>query len=369
MTRPAPGRSLRRVMVGSLVLAGTILVLGAPPAAAGEPERSGWWNRLSGPGIALPQPTTADSDLRVASGGTSPTAYAALLYTQAGATSATLDVPVRADSAVGTVAVVACPTATGDWTAGPNQPYDAAPVFDCTVGQAFGVLSADGATLSFLLDASLQSVPGTWSVALVPQPDATVPFAVDLAVPGPEAFVPQVPREDDPEASVPVDPASDSGAGSGASDPGTSEVPFLALDGLSALPPSFDTSGGALTGADIPMPDVAPETTLPGSAASAGVAPQIALPAAARTPVSDLGGGESRVAALLVLVVGAVAVGYVSGQQSPALRLLGGRARVVAAVGGLPVEALPEGRLPVEGRPRGHGRFAKQRDAPPRRLR
>ena len=78
----------------------------------------------------------------------------------------------------------------------------------------------------------------------------------------------------------------------------------------------------------------------------------------------DTGTG-SRLLALLVLVGGSAAVGYAAGQQRPGPRLLGGRA-ASAVPAGLPVQ---ETAAAPDRRPRGIGRFAKARDAAPRRLR
>jgi hypothetical protein len=65
-----------------------------------------------------------------------------------------------------------------------------------------------------------------------------------------------------------------------------------------------------------------------------------------------------------VLAGGSAAVGYAAGQQRPGPRLIGGRSRLAT---------LPRDRSadepPREERPRGIGRFAKTRDAAPRRLR
>lgn len=345
-------RRLAGTRVAALAALCAPLVLLVAPAAAAEPERSGWWNRLSGPGLALPQPTTAPGDLRVASGGDGPSAYAALLYSTAGAATATLDVGVRSGSAVGTVEVVACPTTATDWVEGENQPFDAAPAYDCAVGLAFGSLSADGTTLSFRLDQSLQVEPGRWSVALVPQPDAATPFAVDLVTPGPQAFVPELPSPPEPAGAAPAVPVNTGTAG-------TSSPP----DVLSA--PGLDLP--ALLGWDDPAVDVAaPEAAAPALAAAA---PQTVVPTAVRTPgvAADLGGGGARLLALLVLVAGSAAFGYVSGQPRPGPRLLGGRARAVTAA--VPVATGPELIERAGERPRGIGRFAKERTSGPRRLR
>ncbi|MBC7374479.1 MAG: hypothetical protein H7323_10870, partial [Frankiales bacterium] len=169
-------------------VAGLLATALSTPALAAAPERTGWWNALSAGTVVAPAPTTADGDLRVANGPDGPTAYAAVLLSAPGASSATLNLLVRPGTVIGTPQVVACATKTDDWTKGGNQPIAGAPAFDCTARELFGTLSADGATLSFDLDAS--TAAGTWSLALVPQTGSSTPFALDLQAPGPDAFTP-----------------------------------------------------------------------------------------------------------------------------------------------------------------------------------
>lgn len=339
-------------------LACAVVLVPVTAAAAAEPERTGWWNRLSGGGMSLPQPTTQAGDLRVASGPDAPSAFSALLYTAPGSVDATLDVAVRQGSTIGTPEVVACPTTTTDWPEGENLPYDTAPGYDCEAGLAFGSLSEDGGTLSFLLDVTTQIEPGVWSLALVPQPGSTTGlFSIDLQKPAPDAFVAA-------PADLPEDPAPPSDGGSGATGGGSGEpadpmlptaVDPLAGSGSADLPPLV--AGGE--SAALPPP------AAPGPAVASGV-PQAAPPLFRTSPagvVEDLGAGR-RLLALLVLAGGSAAVGYAAGQQRPGPRLLGGRARL----GTTPALAAATGGS-AEERPRGIGRFAKARDAAPRRLR
>lgn len=157
-------------------------------ALAEEPERTGWWNRASAAGTALPQPTTAEGDLRVANAPDGPAAFAAVSYPSAGATDAVLTLTLRPDRTLGTPDVLACPTTEADWAEGGNQPYAAAPAYDCETASAFGELAPDGSTLTFLLDSGTQDATGTWSLALVPNPGTTAPFSADVAKPEPDAF-------------------------------------------------------------------------------------------------------------------------------------------------------------------------------------
>lgn len=353
----------RRVAV-PVTLACVAVLAPATAALAEEPERTGWWNRLSAGPLTAPAPTTQPGDLRVASGGDEPSAYSALLYTTAGSTSATLDLKVRAGSTVGTPEVVACPTVTTEWPEGENQPYDTAPEYDCAVGSAFGSLSADGSTLSFLLDSSLQVSPGVWSLALVPQPGSTTGlFAVDVEKPDAAAFVAAPPEQPTgPGAAFEPAPADPGTSGSGG---GSGDAFFPSFEA-----PAFDTGTGTSTGTAVaPLVAGGDEAALPQPAAPS---PAVAGPRPARPPVllarpaalgEDVGTGR-RLLGLLVLAGGSAAVGYAAGQQRPGPRLIGGRAR------GLPAAAVPDGApAPAQERPRGIGRFARLRDAAPRRLR
>jgi hypothetical protein len=349
--------TVRRTGIVLALACGTVL-LPAAPAVAQEPEKTGWWNRLSAGPAALPQPTTSEGDLRIANAPDGPAAYAAVLYAAPGATGATLDLEVRADSVLGTPEIAACPTESADWAEGGNQPFSAAPPYDCDRGLAFGSVSEDGTTLSFVLDESTQLEPGTWSLALVPQPrSSSGPFALDVAKPAAGAFVVTATSETGPllaDEPAPTTSTGDSGSGE------------AFLPGFDAAP-SFDTGSSdvppLVAGGDA-LPAL-PQTQTPGPAVAsqAPVNPPVLLATPAGV-VEDLGTGR-RLLGLLVLAGGSAAVGYAAGQQRSAPRLLGGRARVVGA-GALATEpVVPAG----EDRPRGIGRFARTRDTAPRRLR
>lgn len=330
-------------------------------AAAEEPERTGWWHRLSAGPLVAPAPMSSPDDLRVASGVNGPAAYSALLYPTPGSTSATLDLKVRAGSRFGTPEVVACPTVTTDWPEGGNQPYDRAPEFDCDAGSAFGSLAADGSTMSFVLDSSTQLEPGVWSLALVPQPDSTSGlFSIDFEKPAAEAFAAEAEAESG--STLESGPSGPDGSGSGSGSSGEAFAPTF------AAPPAFDETGGTGTAEVAPLVAGGDDAALP---QAAGPQPAVAGTPPGRTPVvlarpagvvEDLGTGR-RLLGLLVLAGGSAAVGYAAGQQRPGPRLIGGRARA------LPATAAAVPAAPVEERPRGIGRFARVRDAAPRRLR
>lgn len=354
--------TLRRLAIAAAVSCACVLlpaVTGAAAAVAAEPERTGWWNRASGGGLVAPAPTAAPGDLRVSAlGPDQPTAYAAVLFTATGSPSATLDLEVR--STTGTPEVSACPTGTGDWPEGGNQPYDKAPPYDCAIGAAFGSLSADGKTLSFVLDTTMQVEPGVWSLALVPQPgSASGPFTLDVVKPGPDVFLAAAP---DATTDTPTDTSTGTSTDSSTSSGGGTGEAFL--PGGFAAPPSFD--GGTAQapplvagGAEAPLP----EPAAPAPAVAAGAGPAVAPLILARPAgvAEDLGSGR-RLLALLVLAGGSAAVGYAAGQQRPGPRLIGGRSRLAPAA----PAAVETSR---DERPRGIGRFAKTRDVAPRRLR
>lgn len=335
-------------------VAAALVLLPAGTAGADEPERTGWWNRLSAGGAAVPAPTTDEGALRIGNGIDGPVAFSAVLSPGLGATDATLTLAVKVDQTLGTPDVMACVTEDDGWSAGGNQPYDAAPAYDCDAGSAFGDLSPDGRTLTFLLDSSTQSLSGAWSLALVPVPDSATPFSIELERPSAEAFT-----ADSPEASqepvVSTDPApTGAAAGSGPGEPALSGGFADAPVAGAALPP-------LVAGADaLAVPDAAPVPAVAGLAPAQAPA-LLAQPAGV---VEDLDAGR-RLLALLALAGGSAAVGYAAGQQRPGPRLIGGRARIGGPAAAGAVAALALG----DDRPRGIGRFAKVRDEAPRRLR
>lgn len=346
------------VLRGAVVvaLAGAAALLPAGVAFAEEPEKTGWWSRLSAGDAVLPAPTTAEGDLRIAQAPDGPAAFAAVLYPSAGSTAATLTLRLRGDRVVGTPDVLACVTADAQWPAGGNQPFDRAPEHDCDLGSAFAAVDAEAGTLTFFLDSTLQDSEGSWSLALVPAPEAA-PFSVDVAEPEVADFVAEPPTggtdtfEPDPFEPPPTDEGSSSGS-SGEALVGTFEPPASFDTGSTEMPP-------LLAGADeAPLPE--PAAPGPAVAGAAPVNPPVLLARPAGV-VEDLGSGR-RLLGLLVLAGGSAAVGYAAGQQRPGPRLIGGRARALPAAAAV----VP---APAEERPRGIGRFARVRDAAPRRLR
>lgn len=352
-------------MSGALVRAATALGLAVmtalvlPAAAASaeitpEPERTAWFNAASGGGLAAPQPTTSEDDLRIARAA-QPQAFSALLFSGSGVR-ASLDLTIRDGSAQGTPDVVACPTVDTAWEGGGNQPMDVAPDYDCDASQAVGLVSEDGTTLTFGLDSAFQVEPGTWSIALVPTPGGVapgppptvpLPFVVDLEPPVAGAFVIEE------EFALPAPESAPA-----VTAPTTTGTGFAPAADLGALP----ADSGSLAAA---APAVA--AAAPVAAAPTAPAPVLAAVPLAVLPASHAGEEDSgrRLLALLALAGGSAAVGYAAGQQRTGPRLIGGRARI-----GVPAAAGAVAALPLaDDRPRGIGRFAKIRDEAPRRLR
>jgi hypothetical protein len=356
-------------IVGTLLLTAPLLLVSAPAAAQAAPatpapERTASYSAASGGGLAAPQPTANEGDLRI-SRTVRTESFATLLYRAPGAR-ASLDVTIRdVPPPTGTPDVLACPTTGAAWKAGTNQPIDAAPAYDCTGTVGFGALSEDGTTLSFALDPAFQVEPGVWSIALVPTPSelqvvvgvpsVASPFSLDLAAPEAGSFVAE------PEFVTPTleEPATDPATDAGGTDGGTGEA---LLPGGFAAAPSVGTGVAAQApllagGADAAL---AAQPTAPAPILPAAAPPLLAQPAGV---AEDLGSGR-RLLALLVLAGGSAAVGYAAGQQRPGPRILGGRSRLgaPAAAAAVPVPT-------ADDRPRGIGRFAKPREAAPRRLR
>jgi len=323
---------------------GTCLLCAASGAAlADAPTKTGWWNEASANGVALPQPTTGADNLHVQEGPSGPTAYAAVAYPLLGAVpSATLQLKVAPNSALGTPDVLACPTKDATWKAGGNQPYAARPQYDCATGVP-GIRAADGTTITFLLD-TRQQLSGSYSLALVPAPDA-VPFSVDFVKPDATSLAPDV------DAAPPAEPTTEP-------EPFTAPPPGAGVSG----PAPFGTGSEVLTApfqAAAPLP-VVPSEPVP-MAAPAPVAPnagQTGGPTAVAPPLAPVSNRERyQAGTLLALLAGALV--WACQQPAPERRLIGGLSRTASA---------PPAALGVNERPRGIGRFATTRTAAARPL-
>jgi hypothetical protein len=323
-------RRVAAVVAGGLGLV-PLLLLSQGNAWADAPSKSGWWNALSGAGAALPVPTTGADDLHVSQGPNGPAAYAALGYDLLGqaVSGATLELKVVANSAVGTVDLMACPTKDNAWKTGGDQPMDAAPAYNCATGIQ-GAVADDGSGVTFFLDTH-QLVGADYSIAIVPSPDA-LPFSVDFAKPDASSLNLQVDAAPEQPAPV-VEPA--------------------------APPAAAGTTGTAPLGpVTAPVAPVVPQQA-PAVAAmpapQAAAAPVPVTPAAAQKalPVSN----RERYAAGTMLALLAGLLVWAFQQPAPTPRLIGGMARKEAPL-------LP----PVDARPRGIGRFSVMRTTPARPL-
>lgn len=318
-------------VVMALAVVPLLLVAAAGSAWAEAPSKTGWWNALSAGGAALPAPTTAADDLRVSQGPNGPAAFAALAYDVFGqvVTAATLELKVVANSAVGTLDLMACATADAAWKPGGNQPMDAAPAYDCAKGVT-GAATDDLTTVTFFLDAPLGGAG--YSIAIAPAPDA-LPFSVDFAKPDATSLTLQV------EAPA-VQPAP-------AAPPAAPPPPAT---GTTATAPLGPVTAPVAPVVPQPVPAVAPAVPVPQAAS----APVPFTPAAQTAP--PVSNRERYIAGSMLAVLAGLLV-WAYQQPAPAPRLIGGMAR----------KSAPE-VVHVDPRPRGIGRFATMRTAPARPL-
>lgn len=309
----------------------------AGAALADAPTRTAWWNAASANGISLPQPTTGADSLHVGQSPEGPTAYAGVAYDLTGQAiaGATLQLKIVSGSAVGTVKVSACPTKNTTWKAGGNQPISAAPGYDCA-GGAPGSLAADGASVTFLLDAR-QLLVGSYSLAIVPT-EGAAPFQVDFAKPDAASLSPEL-------AAAPVTEPGPAAAPPPYVPPASSGVAPLSPATV-AQPPAF----GAVQAPALAVP-VAPAPR----AAPAPQAPAAAAPS--RRPVEPVS-NRDRYAAGTALALLAGALVWALQQPASTPRLIGGMAR----------KAGPQALTVIDVQPRGIGRFSTLRTAPARPL-
>jgi hypothetical protein len=278
--------------------------------------------------------------------------------------------------------VRACPT-TDAWKAGDDQPMDAAPAYDCSTRSFEASVSADGKTLTFLVDDGGQRTPGQLSLAIIPvltdeapgvgtevPTDATQPYSLDIAKPDPSSLLvtlsAPLPTSGGSPSTVGGATTTSGGTGGGGSTSGTtSGIGTPSLTGSGGLPAGQTGSGVS----DAP-PVVAPST--PAGTESA--------PVAVATPRSDNTAHNAALALLILMAMAIAATG--NGQLQRAPRLLGGGARHAAARGAVAGAAAVgvAGAAAAAGSPdvplvpmspygsRGLGRFAKVRTEPPRPL-
>lgn len=345
-------------------------------AVADAPIQTAWYNAMSGGGQAAPDPATPAGGLHVSVASGQILALGAVQYALAQGSTATIEFKVSNLTATPVVNptspstdpaanVVACPI-TGTWKSGDDQSMDAAPKYDCTHSIP-GNLSADQTTLTFFADASMESVPGQLSLAILPvvtdeipgagtpaPADTTQPFSLDIAKPDTTSLT-VTSSAPLPAAPVPHHPGTTTGntAGNGAT-AGAAAGSSSASSSVN-LPGSVTSDSSTSTDAGS-SPVVAPQNTAPATA-----------PAAATAPAKSDRAHNAALAMLLLIGLGLVAMS--SGQMQRAPRLLGGSGRHAALAGaaGAAAAAAPVVPMTPYGA-RGLGRFNKPRTEPARPL-
>jgi hypothetical protein len=374
-------------------------------AVADAPVQTGWWNAASGGGQTAPSPSTPAGGLHIAVQPGAITAYGAVLYALPQGATATLELKVAGSTATPAIDpnspstapamnVQACPMKDASWKAGDDQSFDAKPAYDCTAHSIVGSLSADGKTLTFLVDSGLETVPGQLNLAILPVQttgapgvgtdlpvDATQPFSLDIAKPDATSLM---------VTSLPPVPSgggnglggSSAGAGATGSGGGTGTTGSTGTGAGTGsftggtVPPTVNVAGGGQT------------TTTADSGATPVVAPTNGAPTTATTaanvtPTKSNTAHNVALALLVLLGLAVVATNTVQVPRTPR-RLGGGGGRHAAAY---PADAALAGAgagvaagaagpvVPAAAMPfmspfgnRGLGRFAKPRTTPPRPL-
>jgi hypothetical protein len=389
MFNPAAGPGRHRARRARLSVAqrigGVAVILGASgfaaialstTAVADAPMQTAWWQAVSAGGQAAPDPATPEGGLHVSVASGQVLAYGAVLYSLTEGSTATLEFKVSNITATPVVNptspsttpaadIVACPT-KNSWKAGDGQSMDNAPGYDCTRSIP-GNLSADQTTLTFLVDSSVEVVPGQLNLAIVPvvtdnipgagtpaPVDVTQPFSLDIAKPDATSLTITSSAALPPPPPVPASGGTTAGSTAGSSSQ------------------TSTSSGGGSSDVSLPGSLAASGSTTPDTGVSPVVAPSSApavpnaAPAAATNPATSDRAHNAALAMLLLIGLGLIAMS--SGQMQRAPRLLGGAGRHAAREGGVAAVA-PAPVMPVMGYgSRGLGRFAKQRTEPPRPL-
>ncbi|MBV9097744.1 MAG: hypothetical protein JO079_06780 [Frankiaceae bacterium] len=357
-----------------LVASGTVLT----PASADPPSKVAWWTQGGGKGA--PAPDVKPGGLRVAVGPQAGiVSYGAVEYAIPKDGSGTLELaitqstPTPPQPPAGGVTlaplgnVQACPTKGDSWKSGDNQDIATAPAYDCSTYHFAGAPSADGKTMTFLIDGSADQTPGTMSLAIVPvqttalytagtdaPTDSTPPFFVDFDKPAETSLQLDTSSVVPPTTTYTPPPSSGGSSGGGGTTPTTTNT------GGGTTVPSVPLSG---TGT------VATDTTTGQTPVVAGQQQQqtqnYAAPVANSTPA---GLSQNRRDLLLVLLM-LMLFGILYTQNMaarPPRALAGPRAgeAVAAGAGAAAVPAAMAQFMPS----RGLGRFAKPRSGQARPL-
>lgn len=361
--------TLPRLLVTGVLAAGLVLA-GAVPAGADAPVRTGWWNRASAQGQALPYPAASDGQLHVGNSVDGANAYAALRYElgEAGDSfQATLVLDVVPNSVVGTPQLLACPVKKDDWKAGGNQPWSAGPGYDCSGGSSSGLVSDDGKTVAWFVDADQQARPGVLSLAIVPAPDIQEPFSIDFVKPDAQSL--RVTSQSSPGGSPSSFGGPPSAGPSGVSGPpATGGLATAEGTGDAAVPSKLSTEsleGGPAASSPPSTSEVQTPQIAPGPGHGPGSAADQAKTAGLIGPL------DQRQFALVLLVIVAMTLLYAGlRQQRHPLGIIPGGSGGPGGPGGPGGRSKSRalGNVTVTAPIRGLGRFARPRPDPPRRL-
>ena len=343
---------MRRLWIAFVVAAGAVAIWPAGNAGADAPFKTGYWVQAQASALPAalpppPDPVVPKGGLYVANTPDGVKGISAVAYEVDGVVRATLVLkvhsvappPAGAPSPSPTlVHVAACPV-VGDWLPsadGGAGKWEQRPAFDAA-NCGFGVVSTDGATVTFELPPERQSSEGVFNLAIVPDPSLTgpanTPFSVTFQAPIEDSLAAGDPEpEEEEEAPEPIfDPApTDSEF-----DPGT----FAEFTG--------DDTTAVFTTPVTQAPPTPPVTS-----------PRVRVLPKRTQPVASLPGdgrGE-RIMAVSLLMALATGWWWFGGQQARGPQLLGSLAS--------------EGRRPARSaEPTGGiGRFARPRLAKPRPL-
>jgi hypothetical protein len=343
---------VRRLWIAFVVAAAAVAMWPAGNAGATAPFKTGYWVQAQAAALpvglpAPPDPVVPKGGLIVTNGPDGPKATSAVAYEVDGVARATLVLkvqsvappPAGAPSPSPTLVHLAACAVLGDWdpTAdGGSGKWEQRPAFD-TANCGFGVVSADGATVTFELPSERQSAEGLFNLAIVPDPSLTgqanTPFSVTFQAPAEDSLAAGDPEPvEEEEAPEPIfDPApADSEF-----DPGT----FAEFTG--DAPPVF-------------LPPL-PQTVTPSAPVTSPR--RVVLPPRTQPAVAVPGDGRGeRIMAVSLLMALATGWWWFGGQQARGPQLLGSLAS--------------EGRRPARSaEPTGGiGRFARPRLTKPRPL-
>ena len=239
-----------RIAVALAVL--TALVAGwsaSAFAATAGPEDTAWWSKAQqapSPAPTVPINQATGSNLMDGNDPSGPNAITAVRYTvpgtidgepvDASTASGTLTLKVAATGAVGTPVVEACPIISS-WQAAQGGEWASRPKYNCATA-AKGVFNADSTVATFALGPGLQTRPGVFDLAIVPDPANQTPFSVQFAPPGGDSLTVRA-------AGAPAPADESAAAGAPVADTGTTSDSGLSPDLAAPVPGLSVTPSGA----------------------------------------------------------------------------------------------------------------------------